>query len=94
MKPKSATTGATLTSTRTVTTSGTAGVTVVSPAAPGKPLSQAKIESAVYSYIQAMRALGKTRITTAEIAEALGLPEAVVRNASESLTDKGVRAAE
>jgi hypothetical protein len=32
------------------------------------------IENAVYAHIQAIRALGKTRVNTVDIARALGLP--------------------
>lgn len=96
MKEKTVSTGTTLTSTHSVATSGVTliGPVMVSPPAPGRPLSSAKIESAVYSYIRAVRALGKKRVSTAEIAAALKLSEAAVRDAASSLTSKGVRAAE
>jgi hypothetical protein len=50
------------------------------------------VESAVYAHIQAVRALGKTRIAPEEIAKALGLPLSAVESALKSLTGKGVKA--
>jgi hypothetical protein len=96
MKEKVASTAATLTSTSSIAVSGTTviGSVPAPPAAPSHPLPEAKVDSAVYSYIRAMRAIGKTRLNTAEIAAALGLPEATIRNAAARLSDKGVRAAE
>jgi hypothetical protein len=52
-----------------------------------------KIESAVYAHIQAMRALGKTRINTVDIAKALGLPLAEVEKTIFALRQKGVKIA-
>lgn len=49
------------------------------------------IENAVYSHIQAIRALGRTRTDTSEIARALGLTQSVVEKTISSLTKKGVR---
>lgn len=50
-----------------------------------------KIEDAVYAHIQAMRALGRTRVNTAQIARALGLKTQVVDRAVSGLESKGVR---
>jgi hypothetical protein len=49
------------------------------------------IENAVYSYIRAVRALGRTAIITTEIADALSLTVADVNRAISSLKKKGVR---
>jgi hypothetical protein len=49
------------------------------------------IESAVYSHIQAVRALGRTRTDTSEIARALGLTQSTVEKTISSLTQRGVR---
>jgi hypothetical protein len=49
------------------------------------------IESAVYSHIQAVRALGKTTVETADIASALSLPVAAVNRAIQRLRSRGVR---
>jgi hypothetical protein len=49
------------------------------------------IESAVYSYIQAIRALGETKINTMDISRALGLPLNVIESAIHNLSSKGVR---
>ena len=56
-------------------------------------LAQA-IQNAVYLHIQAVRAMGRTTIHTAEIAESLGLPRGYVDEAIESLQSRGVRAIE
>ena len=50
-----------------------------------------RFESAIYSHIRAMRALGRTRLNTAEIAEALSLSIDEVNRAVSSLKKKGVR---
>jgi hypothetical protein len=61
-----------------------------------KPLNQRRnknIEAAVYGYIQALRALGKTQINTAEIARALGIPISIVASVLPKLGEKGIRRA-
>lgn len=50
------------------------------------------VESAVFAHIQAMRALGRDSLNTAEIARALGLTQAQVLLAARRLRDKGVKA--
>lgn len=50
------------------------------------------IQNAVYAYIRAIRALGRTEINTSEVADALSLPVAEVNRAISSLKKKGVRA--
>lgn len=52
------------------------------------------IERAVYAHIRAMRALGRTRTNTAEIASALGINPGRVLEAVRNLQAKGVRLAE
>jgi hypothetical protein len=68
--------------------------------APRKPLRRRttidramriRMERAIYSHIRAMRALGRTRIDTREIAKALGLSTVQVVSAIGSLKRKGVR---
>lgn len=49
------------------------------------------IENAVYSYIQAVRALGKTQLTSSEIAKNLSLSLVDVNNAIVQLRTKGVK---
>lgn len=49
------------------------------------------IESAIYSHVRALRALGRTRVNTAEIAKALDLPIHVVDEIVAKLTRKGVK---
>jgi hypothetical protein len=50
------------------------------------------VENAVYAYIRAVRALGRTKISTTEVASALSLPVVEVNSALSSLKKKGVRA--
>lgn len=50
-----------------------------------------KIQRAIYAHIRAVRALGRERITTGEIAEALSLPVSEVNRAVTGLKKKGVR---
>jgi len=65
----------------------------VSVTTPRLPRNSEAIEAAVYSYIQALRALGKTQVNTAEIARALGLPMSNVEKALPKLTERGIRRA-
>lgn len=53
-----------------------------------------EIERAVYSYIRAMRAIGRTRLNTIEIARALGISPARVAQVVQGLSKKGVKIAE
>lgn len=50
-----------------------------------------KTESAVYSFIQAIRALGRDQVNTAEIADALSLNILTVNHAISALRKKGVK---
>ena len=58
----------------------------ISPAATARD-----IESAVYAHIQAIRALGRTRTDSWEIAKGLGISQKEVEKTIASLTKKGVR---
>jgi hypothetical protein len=49
------------------------------------------IENAVYGHIRALRALGRKRINTDEIADALSLPMADVNQAIAVLRNRGVK---
>lgn len=49
------------------------------------------IRAAVLGHIKALRALGKTRVNTRDIATALDLPRAVVEQAVLQLGDEGVK---
>lgn len=55
------------------------------------PAHDLTVETAVFNYIQAIRALGRTTINTAEIAKALSLPAAAVDAVVSKLTARGVR---
>lgn len=67
-----------------------AGAATAAPAAP-KFRSSANVEAAVYSYIRALRALGKKRVNTNEIAVALGLTTIEVDATLSALQSKGVK---
>ena len=54
--------------------------------------SSKMVQNAVYAYIRAVRALGRTKITTTEVADALSLPVIEVNRALSSLKKRGVRA--
>jgi len=49
------------------------------------------LQSAVYSHIRALRALGRTSVDTGEIARALGVSVNDVNSTLEALRAKGVR---
>jgi transcription initiation factor IIE alpha subunit len=55
--------------------------------------SMKDIQGAVYSHIQAIRALGRTDINTEEIAKALSIPVVSVNSVIAKLKEKGVRIA-
>ena len=50
-----------------------------------------RLENAIYSQIQALRALGRTRVETEEIGKALGVSVEKVNKAIASLRKRGVR---
>ncbi len=50
------------------------------------------IEDAVFKYIEAVRAIGRTRVNTSEIAEALSLNPRDVERAARNLHARGVKA--
>ena len=52
-----------------------------------------ELQNAVFSYIQAVRALGRTRVNTIEIASALGVNAGRVAEAIAHLESKGVKRA-
>jgi len=80
-----------------LSTSSVGGIyTVQVPAEPSLATAQIaddNIENAVYGHIRAIRALGRTRIDTSEIANALGISISQVHKTLESLKKKGVRLA-
>jgi hypothetical protein len=71
-----------------MTTLSSAGVVTES-----RPHSDEVVESAVYAHLQALRALGQTRVNTADVAKALGIPQSLVDRTLESLLKKGVKVA-
>jgi predicted transcriptional regulator len=55
------------------------------------PRNRKNVENAIYSYIRAIRALGRKEINIVEVANALSLPIAEVNHAVSSLRKKGVK---
>jgi biotin operon repressor len=51
------------------------------------------VDTAVYSHIQAMRALGVTTISSDQLARSLALPRSVVDSAVSRMRDRGVKVA-
>lgn len=52
---------------------------------------QKKVDTAVYGFIQAVRALDKTKINSDQIASALELPYKEVTESIERLIDQGIK---
>ena len=52
---------------------------------------ESAIEAAVYAHIRAIRALGRTKINTAEIARALDIGIKDVERALDNMKEKGVK---
>jgi hypothetical protein len=78
----------------TVPLIATASVSVGAKAtvtASARKVKAPNIENAVYAHIQAVRALGKTKITPEEIAAALGLSVSEVQGTISALRNKGVK---
>jgi hypothetical protein len=49
------------------------------------------VQSAVYAHVRALRALGKTRVNSADIARSLGLSVREVEIAMVDLRDRGIK---
>jgi hypothetical protein len=78
------------------TTSTASSVFVHTPPAVSKRVEtkdKQDFESAVFAYIQAMRAMGRTKLNTADIAQALGCKPSDVEQTLASLRPKGVKKA-
>lgn len=75
--------------------SSTSGATIVSsgsvPGGRTHARSPHDIEGAILGYVRAIRALGRTTINSAEIAEALSIPLSDVHKAVGNLRPRGVR---
>lgn len=87
--------GSATTNTASSTVTGTSsGIRVAAPlsgANARSPSSNSKVENAVYAYIRAIRALGRTTVNTTDIAKALHLNVSAVDQAISSLRQKGVK---
>ena len=75
----------------TATSSGDISVHSTSVVARVRPTIDKNIINAVYSHIRAIRALGHTRVNSADISDALGILQKDVDKAIRELTDKGVK---
>jgi hypothetical protein len=64
-------------------------VTIGSPVSTPKPSKD--VETAVYGYVRAVRALGRTEVVVSDISKALDIPEPVVIQALTALRSKGVK---
>lgn len=80
------TTSSPLTTTVTISV-GAKGAATVST----RKVSTSALENAVYAHIQAVRALGKTKISPEEIARALHLPLSTVQQSISALQSKGIK---
>jgi biotin operon repressor len=58
---------------------------------PEPPTSKKKLRLAILAHIQAIRTLGRTKINTQEIADALSISVQEVNDALEALKKHGVR---
>jgi Winged helix-turn-helix DNA-binding len=61
------------------------------PASKIKPVGNERIDSAVYSHIQALKVLGNNRVNTSDIAKSLGLSLKEVNDSIKSLESRGVK---
>lgn len=76
----------------TTGTSATVIITVSSsPQRSGRATPSNDLEGAVYTYLQAMRALKRTYVTADDVASALGISLSSAMAALTSLKSKGVR---
>jgi hypothetical protein len=75
------------------TTSATSGATLVRiPASTSRSnRTEKSIQTAVYAYVRARRALGEATISVGDIARALDLPMSEVARAANALRDRGVK---
>jgi hypothetical protein len=93
------TAGTVITGTSTSTSSGTSYGYGVVPNPPHTPRAQTsssdakKLESGVYGYIRAIRAMGRTSVNTVEIAQALKVSVEDVERTLVALEKKGVKVA-
>ncbi len=56
-----------------------------------RPVSDKDVEAAVYAYVRAVRALGRTSINTLEISKSLEIPLAKVEKTVSELRSKGIK---
>jgi hypothetical protein len=64
---------------------------VVTGTAEQAPTPSSRITQAVYAYIRAVRAAGRTQVGTAEIARALDVPESAILSTLSALENRGVK---
>lgn len=65
---------------------------VIKAPVPARPPRQRPVQNeAILTYLKAVRSLGKTRVSSVEVANALNLPERQVRRAMATMAAKGVK---
>lgn len=89
MFPSSSVTVSTVTPTTVTATVSVGAKSTVTVTA--RKISASDLQEAIYAHIQAIRALGKTRVTPEEIARALDLSVSTVEGAVAALQSKGIR---
>ena len=72
--------------------SDTGTVIRVSHSGRSLPVDDGARKQAIYEYLQTVRSLGKRRVRSTDVADALDIPEKVVRRVMNEMADKGVKA--
>ena len=63
----------------------------VGPSPASAPKASREIEKAVYAYVRAVRALGRTQVFVSDISKALDIAEPAVIQALNALRSKGIK---
>jgi hypothetical protein len=63
----------------------------VGPSPASAPKASKEVEKAVYAYVRAVRALGRTQVLVSDISRALEIAEPAVIQALSALRSKGVK---
>jgi hypothetical protein len=63
----------------------------IGPSISSAPKASKEVEKAVYAYVRAVRALGRTEVTVSDISKALDIAEPAVIQALTALRSKGVK---
>jgi hypothetical protein len=92
MKSSTSTSSQLILSTESTTTRGQFQVSDVPIIRRRRVRASTNVQNAVYAYVRAMRSLGRTKVNTSEVAEALSLQVVEVNRAISSLKKKGIKA--